>query len=270
MSSPEEAVRVTARFPSLAGQAAIITGASRGIGIGIAEFLGRQGMKMTLCARSEEAGLAVTRRLQEAGLDCQWITADLATPEGATAVFDAAVGKYGRQHLLVNNAAILWSRTILETDEEVYRKTFEANCRMFYGLSHLAARHMVEHGGGGCIVNISSVGGLRSHRHHYGYDGSKGAMDAMTRSMALDLAPHRITVNSVAPGATLANPEREGYAERAARRSPHVPLQRQATREEVGALVGFLASDAGGYITGQVLYIDGGLTAQLSPPGIFV
>lgn len=113
---------------------------------------------------------------------------------------------------------------------------------------------------GGAIVNISSVGGLRAHRGLAGYDASKGAIDALTRSMALDLAPFNIRVNAVAPGQT-----RSGH-----HKLEGVPLGRAGTPEDVATAVAFLASEAASYITGQVLYVDGGLTAQLTPPGIFI
>ncbi|MBE3070656.1 MAG: SDR family oxidoreductase, partial [Planctomycetes bacterium] len=208
------------------------------------------------------------------GVDAFFTAADLATPEGARCVFDAAVERFGRIDLLVNNAAHLHSRPILELDEAEYRQSFEGNVRMVYGLSLLAARHMaaghMAASGGGVIINISSVGGLRAHRGLAGYDASKGAIDALTRSMALDLAPHGIRVNAVAPGLTLKGPVRPEWAEKVQRAVSGIPLGRGGTPEDVGAAVAFLASDAGSYITGQVLYVDGGLTAQLTPPGIHI
>ncbi len=261
---------VSARFPDLAGGSAVVTGASRGIGCGIAEFLGRQGMKLTLAARSTEKGQAFADELGSRNIECQWVTADLATAQGAEAVFEAAVERYSEIDLLVNNAAMLRSSAFLELDAETYRRSFELNVRIVYELSLRVARHMAERGGGN-IVNISSVGGLRAHRRKAGYDASKGAIDALTRSMAVDLAPHGIRVNAVAPGAT----------ERTRRRSPRgqqhrreveegVPLARFGRPEEIGGAVAFLASDAGAYITGQIIYVDGGLTAQLTPPGVFI
>jgi len=259
---------VSARFPDLAGKTAIVSGASRGIGCGISDFLGRQGMKLAMSARSVEAGEAFAARLREAGVDCVFVGADLSTPEGARKVFDAAVERYGRIDLLVNNAANLRSVTILKLDEAQYRASFEANMRMIYGLSYLVSRHMVEKGGG-VIIHISSVGGLRAHHRLAGYDASKGSIDALMRSMAVDLAHYGIRVNSVAPGLTVKlpvlNPE---WAARVEQRSKGIPLGRPGTPEEMGAAVAFLASDSGAYVTGQVLYVDGGLTTQLTPPGI--
>jgi NAD(P)-dependent dehydrogenase (short-subunit alcohol dehydrogenase family) len=267
MGEEQAARRISATFPDLAGKAALVSGTSRGIGCGIAEFLGRQEMKLALCARSAEAGEAFAGKLRSMNIECFFVQADLATPEGAQRVFGEAVARYERIDLLVNNAANLRSRPILKLDEQEYRASFEANMRMVYGLSYLAARHMVEKGGGS-IVHLSSVGGLRAHHGLSGYDASKGAIDALTRSMAIELAEHGIRVNAVAPGLTLTRTLRPEWAEKYKQQTGGIPLGRAATPEEIGAAVAFLASDAGGYVTGQVLYVDGGLTAQLTPPGI--
>jgi len=260
---------VSARFPDLAGKVATVTGTSRGIGCGIAEFLARQGMKLVLTARSAEQGEAFAKYLETSGADCVWVAADLSTAEGAQAVFDAAVRRFERINLLVNNAAKPWSVPFLELDEQTYRHDCEGNIRLVYYLSRLVARHMID-AGGGSIVHLSSVGGLRAHQGMPGYDASKGAVDALTRAMAVDLAGHGIRVNSVAPGATETRRASSPKGDRHAGREQYIPLGRKGTIEEMGAAVAFLASDAAAYITGQILYVDGGLTAQLTPPGIHV
>jgi len=278
VSSPNTEERASARFPDLAGKVAIVTGASRGIGVGIARVLGRQGMKLVLTARSREAGESVAADLSGRGVECTWVTSDIATAEGAQTVFDAAISRFGAIHVLVNNAAKRESVAFLKLDEETYHETFERNVRIIYELSLRVARHMAapRSCGGlaegkqqfvgvgqtvGCIIHISSVGGLRAHRGLAGYDASKGAIDTLTRVMALDLGHHGIRVNAVAPGQT------RGAAYH---KLDGVPLGRAATPEDIGAAVAFLASDAASYITGQILYVDGGLTAQLTPPGIFI
>lgn len=253
------------RFPDLEGRGAIVTGASRGIGRGIARYLGRQGMRLVLAARSREAGEAVAAEIASTGTTCHWFTADLSTPEGAEALFAEAVARLGRVHLLVANAANLRSRRFLDLDEETYRASFEANVRMVYGIARPVARHMAD-SGGGSIVAISSVGGLRAHARLAGYDASKGAIDSMTRAMALDLAPHGVRVNAVAPGMI----REAGYRRWTERPVGEIPLGRAGTSEEVAAMATFLASDASSYITGQVIYVDGGLTTQLVPPGVRV
>ncbi|HOZ48688.1 MAG TPA: SDR family oxidoreductase [Candidatus Hydrogenedentes bacterium] len=248
-----------ASYPDLAGHVAIISGTSRGIGVGIARVLGAQRMRLVLSARSEESGRDVAAMLVEAGVDCHWITADLSAADDAQRVLDEAVNRYGGVDVLVNNAAYRNSKPFLSLDDAEYRESFERNMRLIYEPSLRVARWMADHDGGN-IIHISSVGGLRAHRGLAGYDASKGAIDALTRSMALDLAPHGIRVNAVAPGQT---PD-------AVREHAGIPLGRTGCPEDVGEAVAFLASNAASYITGQVLYVDGGLTAQLTPPGIFI
>lgn len=260
---------ISARYPDLAGRVAIVTGASRGIGAGIASFLGRQGMKLVLTARSEAAGQSVAAERQEAGVDCLWVTADLSTSEGAKEVFDAALARFGQVDVLVNNAATQASAFFLDLDERAYHESMESNVRIVYGISLLVARHMASRRAGS-IVHISSVGGLRGHQGQSGYDASKGAVDALTRSMATELAPVGIRVNAVAPGATFNRPVTEELRAKSAPKARYIPLGRMGTPEEVASAVAFLASDAARYITGQILYVDGGLTCQLTPPGIRV
>lgn len=260
---------ISARFPDLAGKTAIVTGASRGIGCGIAYFLGRQGMKLVLTARSEEKGRSFARELAGKGIDAFWVTADLTVPEQAEMVLDEGVEHFGQVDLLVNNAACLRSAPFLELDAERYKQSFENNVRIIYELSYHTARHMARREKGN-IVNISSVGGLRAHRGMSGYDASKGAVDALTRAMAVELAPYGIRVNAVAPGAMDAQPMTPQHRARARERAKGIPLGRRGSCEEIGAAVAFLASDAAAYITGQILYVDGGLTTQLTPPGIWI
>ena len=261
--------RISSRFPDLADRVAIVTGASRGIGAGIAAFLGRQGMKLVLTARSETRGQAVAEEIQHAGADCLWVTADLSTNEGAARVFEEAIARFGVVDVLVNNAAIQASACFLELDEQAYRVSMESNVRIVYGISLRVARHMASRRAG-CIVHISSVGGLRGHQGQSGYDASKGAIDALTRSMATELGPAGIRVNAVAPGATFNRPVTEELLAKSAEKARYIPLGRIGTPEEVASAVAFLASDAARYVTGQILYVDGGLTCQLTPPGIRV
>ena len=260
MSSGEAEPGALARFPDLEGKVAVVTGASRGVGVGIARYLGRQGMRLVLGARSREAGEAFAAELSGSGVACAWVTADVATAEGAQCVFDEALERFGDIDVLVNNAAMLRSKGFLDLDEDAYAASFERNVRMVYGLSLRVARHMVERGRGS-IVNISSVGGLRAHRGLAGYDASKGAVNALTQSMAVDLAPHGIRVNAVALG-------RMGPG--APEQIAGIPLQRHGTGDDAGAAVAFLASASAAYVTGQIVYVDGGLTAQLTPPGFFI
>lgn len=258
----------SARLPGLNGKSAIITGTSRGIGCGIARVLGSQGMKLVLTARSADRGREFAESLRRQGVACRFEAADVSDWKGAEKVYAAAREAFGPVDVLVNNAADMHSKSILDLVEEDYRRTFEKNVRIVYGLSFLAARDMAARKRGN-IVQLSSVGGLRAHRRQAGYDASKGAIDALTRSMALDLAPCGVRVNGVAPGAIRHGPASSGVStKKEDSRAAGVPLGRVGTPEEIGWTVAFLASDLASYITGQVVYVDGGITSQISPPGI--
>jgi NAD(P)-dependent dehydrogenase (short-subunit alcohol dehydrogenase family) len=272
MHNTEPSYEPRSRYPGLADQVAVVTGTSHGIGCGIAEVLGAQGMKVVLTARSEGRGLAFRDLLRENGVECTWVTADLSERDQAAAVLDAAAKEFGRLDVLVNNAAIMGGHgPFQELAPDAFHRSFELNCRIFYHISQLAAEQLVQAGHAGAIVNISSVGGLRAHRNMAAYDASKGAMDSMTRSMAVELAPHGIRVNGVAPGAIGRYDPVGGRDERPDRRPAEgIPLGYIGRAHEVAEAVAFLASEAASYITGQTLYVDGGLTTQLTPPGIFI
>jgi NAD(P)-dependent dehydrogenase (short-subunit alcohol dehydrogenase family) len=256
-------------YPDLRDKNVLVTGAERGIGAGIARALARQGARLALAGLVEQQGRALAEEISASAGACRWVTADLSDAAGARAAMQAAIEQGGRLDVLVNNAAVLRSKGIVDLDEEEYEQTFEANARMVYHISHLAARHMVDRGIRGAIVNISSVGGLRVHYDRLGYAASKAAVDAMTRSMAVDLGAHGIRVNAVAPGAIRSRRSAEG-GRKDPRYAQGIPLPRVGKVEEVAEVVVFLSSEAASYVTGQVVYVDGGLTAQLTPRDIII
>jgi 3-oxoacyl-[acyl-carrier protein] reductase len=256
------------RFADLRGKRVLVTGSERGIGEDIARGFAAQGSRLALAGLLDGPGSALAEELSAGAGLCRWFCADLSRAQGAEEAFGGAVEAMGGVDILVNNAAVLRSRGICELDEAQYQATFEANVRMAYHLSHRVARHLVERRFAGAIVNITSVGGLRVHRDRLGYAASKAAIDAMTRSMAVDLGPWGIRVNSVAPGAIRS---RKGFRTpdgRDPRDVEGIPIPRSGTSEEVAEVVAFLASEAASYVTGQVLCVDGGLTAQLTPRGV--
>lgn len=255
------------RYPELAGKVAIITGSSRGIGRGIALRLAREGMKVVINSRTPEAVQTTTETLVGLGATAIGVAADLSTTDGVRELFSRTLDTFGTVDLLVNNAANLKRRHFFEVDEALLDNELATNIRGPYLCAYYAAQEMRNAGHSGSIVNISSVGGLRAHWRGLPYDMTKGALDAMTRAMALELAQYNIRVNAVAPGATLTerwpDPSSPHMREVAAR----IPLGRFGQGVEIGAAVAFLASSDAAYITGQVLYVDGGITAQLSPQG---
>jgi NAD(P)-dependent dehydrogenase (short-subunit alcohol dehydrogenase family) len=257
------------RYPELAGKVAIVTGSSRGIGKGIALRLAKEGMKLVINSRTPSTVAETTAELQSYGAEAIGVPADQGTSEGIQKLFEATLEAYGTVHLVVNNAANL-RRTHLYGDTDdvaLLDDELAANIRGPYLCAYYGAKQMRDAGHGGNIIHISSVGGLRAHWRGLPYDVTKGALDAMTRAMALEMAQHGIRVNAVAPGATRTerwgNPNDPRMQEVASR----IPLKRFGKGLEIGSAVAFLASDDAAYITGQVIYVDGGITAQLHPPG---
>jgi len=254
------------RYPEFAGQVAIVTGSSRGIGRGIAVRLAREGMRVVINARTAEAVAATAAELTALGAQALAVPADLGESEGVARLFDETLATYGRVDLLVNNAADLRRKHFFEVDEALLDHQLAANIRGPYLCAQRAAEAMRDSGGGN-IIHISSVGGLRAHWRGLPYDVTKGALDAMTRAMALELAPYGIRVNGVAPGPIYTRDPGLPLPPWAHEVPTRIPLGRFGYPLEIGAAVAFLASSDAAFITGQILYVDGGATAQLTPPG---
>lgn len=254
------------RYPELAGKTALVTGSGRGIGKGIALRLGREGMRIILTSNIPADVEASTQAFQRLGIAVLPLVADLALPEEIDRLFEQSAAAFGPLALLVNNAADLRRQRFLPDGLALLDTEIDVNIKAVYRCAFRAAEQMKAAGGGGSIIQISSVGGLRAHWRGLPYDLTKGAIDAMTRALAIDLAEYAIRVNAVAPGFT-PNPDKNEFRfkELIPKYVPRIPLLRAGTPLDIGAAVAFLASDDASYVTGQVLYVDGGITAQLSP-----
>ncbi len=250
----------------LQDKVAIVTGSSRNIGLGIALRLAREGARLVVHGSNPERVEAARSAVAAAGATVIGVVSDVGTPEGGMALVERAQAEFGRIDILVNNAAVTATiRPFLDLTPDVWGRIVGVNLGSVFHCSIPAGRIMAAQRSG-CIVNISSVGGFRAHRGQAAYDASKGGMDALTWAMALELAPHGIRVNAVSPG--LVHTDRwEGVPDsEAAHRRSAIPLGRECSAEETAAAVAFLCSDDASYITGQVIFVDGGLTAQLRPP----
>lgn len=251
-----------ARHQELRGRVAIVTGAAVGIGEGIARRLGAEGMRVAL-ADIDEARLAETAdsfRTDE--LDVLAVHADLSDAGGVDQLIDRTLDHFGTIDLLVNNAADLRRHQFIVPHDELLEHQLQTNVRGPY-LCAQRASVVMKRSGGGTIVNISSVGGLQAHHNGNPYDLTKGAIDSMTKAMAVELGQHGIRVNAVGPGVTRthrSNADNDGIGD------DRIPIRRFGTVADVAAMVAFLASDDASYVTGQIVYVDGGITAQLSPP----
>ena len=257
------------RCEELRGKVAIVTGASRGIGYGIAERMAREGAKVVISARGAEALQAAADKIRAAGGQVHAVQTDVGQTGDVERMFAETVDTFGPPHILVNNAA--WAnpiKHILEMDEQHWDTVIQTNLRSVYLCCHRAANLMVDHGIKGSIVNISSFAAARAHRYMAAYDATKGGMEAMTRTMALDLAPFGIRVNVVGPGAIHTEDYEPLGEEARLRRGSVVPLGRVGYPDDCAGAVLFFCSDDAAYITGQILYVDGGMLAQLRSPQV--
>ncbi|HEY9075899.1 MAG TPA: glucose 1-dehydrogenase [Anaerolineaceae bacterium] len=250
---------ITPRYPELREKVAIVTGSSRGIGKGIAIRLAKEGMRVVITSNIAGDVEQTARELSACGAQVLPVVADLSQSEPMERLVTQTINVYGRIDLLVNNAADLRRKKFLEGAESLLDYQLAVNIRAPFLLALRAAEWM-KRNGGGSIIHISSVGGLRAHHNSSPYDMTKGALDALTRGMAVDLGPEGIRVNAVAPGSTLSRSLVQDLE-----LAKRIPLQRSGTILEMAAAVAFLASEEASYITGQVLYVDGGITAQLAP-----
>ncbi len=264
IASEFEAIRP--RYPEFRDQVALVTGSSRGIGKGVALRLAREGMKLVIHGYDAAETEQTAREFESLGVEALAISNDFTDDDAVDQLFQQTVDHFGALHLLVNNAADLRRTHFFDADAALLDHQLAVNLRAPY-LCALRAAAIMRPAQAGSIVNISSVGGLRAHWQGLPYDVTKGGIDAMTRAMALDLAREGIRINAIAPGAIAVErvrPHDEDYMQALVER---IPIARLGTPLEIGALVAFLASSDASYITGQIIYVDGGATAQLSPPG---
>ncbi len=253
----------------LEGKVAIVTGGNSGIGRAIVETLAHRGAKVVIDYRSHpEATEAIEEEIGAFGGCSYGVQADVSKLEDLQRLVEAAVEKYGRLDVMVNNAGIETRTSILDTTPDDFDKVLDVNLRGVFFATQYAARQMIAQGGGGRIINISSVHEDWPMPGNTPYCCAKGGVRMLTRTAALELAAHGIAVVNVGPGAvaTPINDSTMNNPELLARLDAAIPLGRMAQPEEIAALVGFLASDAAGYITATTLFADGGL--MHSSPGL--
>lgn len=246
-------------------RAAVVTGASSGIGRAIANRLAADGTDLcAIAAPHDEAALRAECAQLEArtGIRTIPLAADVGDPETAERAVEATLDAFGRLDALASNAGIAYFEELLSAPLAHFDHTFHVNVRGMYLMAHAAARAMAERGGG-AIVCTASTASTVGEELQVTYNASKGAVAALTRSLAVDLAPHRVRVNAVAPGwvRTPATEEIVADVEEWSKHRSRIPFDRPAEPEEIANVVAFLLSDEASYMSGAVVPVDGGLTA---------
>jgi gluconate 5-dehydrogenase len=245
---------------SVEGKLAMVTGGSRGIGLGAARALGESGARVILVARTAGALERAADELKAAHIDAAYSAFDLENTEGIAGWFDECVCALGQPEILVNAAGVQRRGVATELPLADWNKVLAVNATAIFELSRCFARGLIAAGLKGKIVNIASLMTAAARRGVSAYTASKGAVGQLTKALAVDWAEHGILVNAVAPGyvdtelnkALIEDAEFDAWVKK------RCPLGRWGTPEDIAWPVGFLASPASDFITGLVLYVDGG------------
>jgi glucose 1-dehydrogenase len=246
----------------LQNKVAVITGASLGIGSAIALALGREGAAVAVDYRSHpDEAKQIVDQIEGSGGRAISVHADVSSPEDVKNLIQRAVEEFGRLDVMINNAGMEEKMPFLDTPLEVWNRTIAVNLTGAWLGCQEAARQMVNQGGSGRIINVSSVHEDLPMPTNSPYCATKGGLRMLMRTIAVELAPHDITVNNIAPGAvdTPMDAPLEEDADRMHQLLSEIPLGRMAKPEEVAALAVYLASDDAAYVTGSTFVIDGGM-----------
>jgi glucose 1-dehydrogenase len=254
---------------SLSGKVAIVTGGNSGIGKAIVLALAEAGANIVIdYVADEEATEELEKQVVALGDKAIGVDADVSKFEDLERLIGAAVEAFGRLDIMVNNAGIETRSSVLDTTEGQFDKVIAVNLKSAFFGTQLAAKQMIAQGGGGRIINITSVHEDWPMPGNTPYCVSKGGMRMLTRTAGVELGPHGVTVVGVGPGAvatpinvsTMEDPEKMKTLDAA------IPLARMAQPEEIGSVVAFLASDGASYMTATTVFADGGI--MQSSPGL--
>ena len=259
-------MRTTQELFSLKGKTAIVTGGSRGLGLQMAQALGEQGARLVIASRKQDELDATVAGLHALGIEASCFAGDLSDPGQAQRLVEEAIDRLGHVDILLNNAGATWGAPAEDYPLDAWDKVMNLNVRSIFLVSQAVGKLSMIPRRYGRIINISSIAGLAGNppdaMQTLAYNTSKGAVVNFTRTLAGEWGRYGITVNSIAPGffpskmtrGVLATYGADGLA-------AHAPLGRLGDDEDLKGAVVLFASDAGKHITGQILAVDGGVTA---------
>jgi len=254
---------------NLKGKVAVVTGGNSGIGLAIVLELAKQGANIVIdYVAHPEATEALEKQVRALGDQAIGVNADVSKVAELQKLIAAAVEGFGRVDVMVNNAGIETRTSVLDTTEAQYEKVLAINLKSAFFGTQLAARQMIKQGGGGRIINITSVHEDWPMPGNTAYCLSKGGMRMLTRTAGVELAPHNILVVGVGPGAvaTPINLSTMNDPVLLKKLNAAIPLGRMARPEEIASVVAFLASDGASYLTATTIFADGGI--MQSSPGL--
>jgi glucose 1-dehydrogenase len=270
MPETAETPTTTEAMPGLRGKNVLVTGGSSGIGQAIAVRFAQYGANVAInylsqpeeAEGTEEQVQACVNQVQQEGVRDVLVQGDVSKEDDVVRMVREAAKGLGGLDVLVNNAGIQISRPSEELSSDDFDKVLAVNLRGAFLCAREAIRHFLEEEKPGSVINVSSVHQLIPKPSYLGYSTSKGGMQNMTRTLALEYAGRGIRVNGIGPGATITPINRAWVddPEKRAQVEEHIPMARAGTADEMGAVACFLASDDAAYITGQTLFVDGGLT----------
>jgi NAD(P)-dependent dehydrogenase (short-subunit alcohol dehydrogenase family) len=243
----------------------MVTGAASGIGRAIALRFGREGAQVIIADVNAQGAEATAQTITTQGGLAITAIADVSNKSQVDRIFDTTLERFGAVDVLVNNAGLInTERHFLEADEAWWDRILSVNLKGVFLCSSRAAQVMARRHQG-VIINLSSGGATRAHRGNAAYDAAKGGIEALTRAMALDLAPYGIRVNALVPGAI----DSQGMDPATKREQGEaIPLGRVGEAEELAGPAAFLASEDASYITGHIMVVDGGLLSQQRSPQV--
>ncbi len=242
-------------------QVVIVTGGSRGIGLATCKAFAQEGAKIVIASLDEERGKVAKDEITDLGAEAEFVQTDVTQSDQVKRLVDATLKSFGDVHVLVNNAGVHDSAPFCDETKDLWERMYRVNVLGTVLPSQMVVRHMKDKGGG-AIVHVASKAGVVGEPGHAAYSASKGAIIALTRAMAVELAPYSIRVNAVSPGPVLTDmlitdvpgeEDRKILAEEA-------PLGRVGVPEDIARGILYLASSDADWCTGQVISIDGGLS----------